>query len=449
LGKFGALITAWALAETVHLFSAKARLAVLQRKLDVARVPTMTPSERLVLFERCMRTVESPQAFVQAWYTPKAGKAPEYSALRRGNVEELIAWAFFHVRTPELLSPKHKDELKGLMARVEGMVGPMPDGYNDGVQMMKFTEEPVSDVHRPLVVYAVVDLVFQCVIVPVVKRAAGYVHVRHGKVDCYVRRGKAAELPPVVFIHGIGVGLLPYQKFLRKLEARCDATEGALSGRTLIAVHLPVIAQRLFPPDLLAVECVAALRELFVAQGFSAGLFIGHSYGTFVVSWLVRQAPELVAALGVIDPVCLLLHSTDVLHNILYHETVDDDACERVLDYIMRREVALEHHLKRDFYWFQSCLFLEDVPTGDVPVFVVLSDNDPLVPSAQVRDYVQRYNAGDYIDVESAKHAEPVATVDLTWLERCDHSGFIFNDGYEADVVAAVERTARRAKRMW
>jgi len=37
----------------------------------------------------------------------------------------------------------------------------------------------------------------------------------------------------------------------------------------------------------------------------------------------------------------------------------------------------------------------------------------------------------------------------LIWLEKCDHAGYIFNDGYETQVVDAIEDIVKKAKGMW
>ena len=42
-------------------------------------------------------------------------------------------------------------------------------------------------------------------------------------------------------------------------------------------------------------------------SGGGAAIFVGHSFGTAVVAWVVKQAPELVYAALFLDPICFLL----------------------------------------------------------------------------------------------------------------------------------------------
>ena len=131
----------------------------------------------------------------------------------------------------------------------------------------------------------------------------------------------------------------------------------------------------------------------------------------------------MVGACGLIDPVSILLHNTEVLHNILYHQALPN-AVEMVLDYILRSDLYLVHHLKRQFYWFANVLFLEEIDTENCPTFVCLGDTDQVVPIHEVRQYVENFNNKMFIDVPDAPH-KSAAPIDLLWFEQCDHAGYI------------------------
>lgn len=53
---------------------------------------------------------------------------------------------------------------------------------------------------------------------------------------------------------------------------------------------------------------------------FAQGCFIGHSFGSVVVSWMIASAPECVESVLLLDPVSLMLQEPDVAHNFLYRE---------------------------------------------------------------------------------------------------------------------------------
>jgi len=154
----------------------------------------------------------------------------------------------------------------------------------------------------------------------------------------------------------------------------------------------------------------------------------------------------MVAACGLIDPACILLHNTEVLHNIVYHRALPN-AVEAVLDYIMRSEVSLVHNLKRQFYWFANVLFLEEIDTANCPTFVCLGDTDQLVPIYEVKKYLENFNNKKFIDVPNAPHKSD-APIDQLWLEHCDHAGYLFNTRFGVQTAEAIGRICARAPRM-
>lgn len=46
--------------------------------------------------------------------------------------------------------------------------------------------------------------------------------------------------------------------------------------------------------------------------GSSGAHFIGHSFGTIVLAWLVNKRPDLVKHATFLDPVCFLLMKPDI-----------------------------------------------------------------------------------------------------------------------------------------
>jgi len=268
----------------------------LQAKPPVDRVPTMTAVERRVLFDRCIQTAAPARSFVERWFDP----VRPYSELKRGNVQELLAWAMFHRADWNAeMTEEEKLQLEEFVQDVETHAGPLQPGYNSECKILKFTEEPVEGKHRPLTMYLVVHVLFQLVMAPLQMRFAGYTQYQEGSLTCWYRPGKNPNLPPVCFIHGIGIGILPYQNWLRVLEAACDADSGGLAGRGILVPEIHVISARLNPSELHCDAFVPELkRTLKKASGHDVACFTGHSYGSFLVAWIVKRAPEMVGAVG-------------------------------------------------------------------------------------------------------------------------------------------------------
>jgi hypothetical protein len=118
-------------------------------------------------------------------------------------------------------------------------------GRNPDLPYMAHLREPLRALPKPLAWYALAEGLGG--IKHAVLRAAGFRCERHAGFTYYtlglpaaadVAAGRAAAPggePPIFFAHGVGLGLLPYVKFVLKLAAM---------GRPVIAIEYPHLAMR-------------------------------------------------------------------------------------------------------------------------------------------------------------------------------------------------------------
>ncbi|GLC40684.1 hypothetical protein PLESTM_001101400 [Pleodorina starrii] len=115
---------------------------------------------------------------------------------------------------------------------------------------------------------------------------------------------------PIVFLHGVGMGLMPYLRLLVALAA---------TGAPVIAFELKHISQRWTsgqPPSMqrLAGDVVSALRR----HGYSQAAVLAHSFGTAVASVLLQAHPGVVRHVTMLDPICFQMYAPRLLRNFIY-----------------------------------------------------------------------------------------------------------------------------------
>lgn len=186
----------------------------------------------------------------------------------------------------------------------------------------------------------------------------------------------AAQQLPVVFIHGLGCGLAVYLRFLRRLAC----------SRECFVVELPEISQlgveAVMPPSDMADAIDAMLR----AHGHARACFVAHSYGTFVMSWILRARRSLVERVVLLDPVCFLLAQPDVAFNFLYRQP--SNLFLLAVANFVRWELFSANVLMRHFYWYHNVLWLDELPPECV---VALSSKDDIANACFVRRYLENY----------------------------------------------------------
>lgn len=251
-------------------------------------------------------------------------------------------------------------------------------------------------------------------------------------IPYWYRPHRSCTKLPILFIHGIGIGLLPYIPFLRALAAQ-DPDVG------ILAIEILPICMRITAPPLGRDAMCAAITRILNAHGLHRVVLAGHSYGTTVSAHLLRrqwgsvdpllnpfttaQQPahestdrhhvinhdnsnagtgDLIAATLLIDPIPFLLHHPAVAYNFVYRQP--HHAPEWLLWYFSSREPDTARALSRHLFWFECILFRDDILDATsggghgstsaagkkrpMPVTVSLAGRDQIVDARAVRAYL-------------------------------------------------------------
>ena len=224
---------------------------------------------------------------------------------------------------------------------------------------------------------------------------------------------------PIVFVHGVGLGPLPYLHFV----------EAMLDGSPLLVIELPFVAQRLSGSGertaLHQASTVAAIRRAMERHHLMAATFVGHSLGTVYLSWVAQLAPQLIASAVFIDPIVFLLHQPKVAQSFLYDKP--HDARAAIGHYFIKSERTIVHYFHHHFDWQQNVLWTADLRA--TPTEVILARNDAIVPVEQVQAYLRR------------------SRVRSTVLDGASHGDFLIDQEKRQQVLSIVRRAQARGMR--
>ena len=91
-----------------------------------------------------------------------------------------------------------------------------------------------------------------------------------------------------------------------------------LSDRPIFLVELPYVAMRMVDTVPTATETTKEVRQMLHQYGYDKAVYVSHSLGTAVTSWIIKLAPDTVAGTVMIDPICFLLHYHHVAFNFVH-----------------------------------------------------------------------------------------------------------------------------------
>ncbi|KAK3238030.1 hypothetical protein CYMTET_51930 [Cymbomonas tetramitiformis] len=351
------------------------------------------------------------------------------SSIKLGNLEEWLAWAFFHTTPKELAEMiPLGDEMPQLLAESQSWAEfTLEPGYNPAVKSMRLNLDPIPSRHRPLIYYAVTHVVFDW-FANWILHMNGFSKHKSGCLTYWRRAGssgsateaeRAAKLPMVI-CHGLGVGVLPYIDFARDIIRES-------AERDVFMITLPNISMQIHEDVPSSTELVVCIVGMLHAWGFSKAHFMGHSFGTAVMAYVAKARPDICGAASFVDPVCFLLCKPDVSFNFMYR--APQNASQMLLKYFVAEELYTAHSLARHFHWQESIVWPEDLK--GIPTLVVLSGKDSIVPAHSIRRYLRAFQARD-----------PTCSIkEVLWFENSGHGECMYiNRKRRAEVLKAVLR---------
>jgi len=261
-----------------------------------------------------------------------------------------------------------------------------------------------------------------------------------GKVAYYFNPGQQhdddndEEKIPIVFVHGIGIGLIAYIPLIDQMLQ---------SGRPMLLPEIPYVSGfRPFqsPNSVLSPAVVSStMTDMLATHGYLRGTFVGHSYGSVWLSYMLKYAPNAIGAVIFLDPICFCLHVPRLTKQFVYHRPDPGTA-----SFMVRTDVIINWTIQRSFPWSWIVLFHEQI---HVPCSIFLSERDMLVPATKVEAYFQSKGAPikDFSDV-TRNHFEDCAT-NVTVFRGDGHGGWCERPFSTSPVIAeCVEVLCRRAE---
>jgi pimeloyl-ACP methyl ester carboxylesterase len=254
--------------------------------------------------------------------------------------------------------------------------------------------------------------------------------VRH--LTYWHRRHTSKSRLPVLFIHGIGIGLYPYTSFLRDLNSELEIGGTGDGEVGIIALEIMPVSSRITHPALERDAMTSEIMEIMRYHGWSRFVLVSHSYGSVIAAHLLKSdrfAP-LIGPTVFIDPVSFLLHLPDVAYNFIARRPAR--ANEYQLWYFGSKDLGVAHTLARRFSWIDNIIWKEDLgikaeqdQQDGRNVTVVLSGKDLIVDTETVGQYLMGSSKGQTSD----KAARPWKSrpwighgLELLWFEQLDHA---------------------------
>ncbi|KAJ3453283.1 hypothetical protein MRS44_017530 [Fusarium solani] len=217
--------------------------------------PAAGRDDRRRLFWRCHGNIPDPDRYLTRWFRD----AP-IAEIKRENVKDFFRWAFLNSGEP---NPAYDEELEEYIGEMEKLLGRKLEPGRGNAQCLRLTLDKVEMLHRSLIWYLCVFVVdtlasiylrfysfsfhrtslFRFLAVFPTRLLTLFTTYRSPArtLTYWYRPHTSRTRLPVLFIHGIGVGLYLYIPFLADLNAEDgeDLSDGQLCRKpTHASEHL-------------------------------------------------------------------------------------------------------------------------------------------------------------------------------------------------------------------
>ena len=305
--------------------------------------------------------------------------------IHQQDMDEFLAWAFFEKDPADLVDwemAQLQESYRHIQERLGLVFAP---GRSSTFIPRRLSLEDVDPLQRPLLIYVLFGVLRW--LASQILRMVGFERVvsQAGLVGWYrpARNATAEQYLPLLFFHGIAPGGL----FFYLPMVLCGL---AADGRATFLFENPNISSSIGFQALRETETVEGVLEIcdrFLASHRPVSV-CGHSFGSCPLTWLLKSptfAPRI-QQFVLLDPVTLLLSEPSVMVNFLYNKEMSK------IRMAAGSELFTEYYLRRHFSWYNSELWLDDIPPN-VRVLVGLAEKDELVDAPRVQRHVELFGS--------------------------------------------------------
>jgi len=135
-------------------------------------------------------------------------------------------------------------------------------------------------------------------------------------------------------------------------------------------------------------ETIEGVQEALEKFHFDGDIsLMGHSFGSFQLTWLLYSPlRNRIRQFALLDPVSMLLSEPDLLYNF--------ENAPLFFQFILK-ELWTNFYVRRHFSWYRCELWLDDLPTENIDIFVGLGGGDQLINGTKVKADLEIFAADE------------------------------------------------------
>ncbi|KAJ3493881.1 hypothetical protein NLJ89_g10917 [Agrocybe chaxingu] len=374
-----------------------------------------SPAETIQQLERHDPRAIDFRHSIRTWFC----KVP-WSSIRTHEMKKWLYWAMYNADLPpqEHIPIPHANAINNALTLLQKRLGcQIEEGSDPSVSPMRLTIDNTNILWRPLTFYVFVGSV-NWLLRKLYNTWWDAEHGHYNGIEYLLRMPRewdpTSSPRPVVFLHGLGLGLLQYHTVISHLLDE-------FSDRPVLVPLQPQISQDLFHPHFLkplsrtqmAERLAGLIQELgwatlsnesdveteedevastLVEKPQKGVTVVSHSNGSYVHAWMLKGYSEIIARSCFVDPVTFCSWEGDVCYNFFYRPCMTSSlqGMELIIRYFVGTEIGVANLLQRHFCWTSNSLWFEEIPNARDPskTLFLLGGKDDIIQAERVKQYL-------------------------------------------------------------
>lgn len=389
------------------------------KKLEEGQYDRSWPS----IWQSSLESVEDPRVWFASWFLNDI----KFEDITLEDAEDFLCWAMYQ-NIPDAITDKERVELSKSVRQIEEFTNHKFPRRNGRAPLtsMRSSLEKFKGNHKPLAFYLITQGIFGKVMENDLK-AIGFVADASIKPFRYfIKESQVREdgLHPVVFMHGVG-GMPAYIKLCKSILTKISP------NHPFILVEMPYVSLHVSPNVPSVDDHVGFLKEVLNKHGYKKGIFVGHSWGSNIVSWIAQSDPSIVAATIFLDPVCFMLQLRDITYNWFYRQK--EDSQKTLIKSVMglvKTETFSVNTLQRNLVWFRNIIWPHELQKQNIKTCVIVSSDDHIVPSKEIVRSIEQHNTENPNDT----------CIQIHQLDNADHGGMVFDEALREQTTDIIKK---------
>jgi hypothetical protein len=280
---------------------------------------------------------------------------------------------------PNTVKIQNTQYINNLLDIIKQKIGPGIINENDDeteVISGHYMINKLNILHKPYIFYMIMYIIRK--IFNIYMRIKGYTYIIDPatNIKVWIKYNKLDNIP-LVFLHGFGMGILPYINKINNLS----------HNRTIIIPEIPNMSYDLYkmPPPSINTT-IDVIYDILLKQNITRINIMGHSFGTTILNAFQLKYPHMCNCKTYAEPVCFYIQQPQLTHIVYKSYRLSYNFIKYLLYIFVFRDQYIQYITKR-------CMFNEQflINNFDKKTTIILAKYDYLLPATHIYDYIRTY----------------------------------------------------------